>query len=189
MNTPAHLIFGAAAFGRPERRGTLPAAMAGAMLPDLSLYLMVAWHLVILQTPPQVVFDELYFSPRWQQVFAIDNSLFLWGALLALGLWRRWPILIAFAGAGLLHIGLDFLFHSGDGRPHFWPLSLWVFDSGISYWDTARGAAWIGPIALALSVAMTVLLWRRYAQWGWRALFVLLLLAEAGSNNFWVFIF
>lgn len=185
MNTPAHLLFGAAAFGRREDRGTLPAALAGGLLPDLSLYLLVGWHLLVLGTPARVVFDELYFSPQWQQIFAIDNSLFLWGGALALGLWRRWPVLIAFAGAGVLHIALDFVLHSGDGRPHFWPLTMWVFDSGISYWDDSRGAWLVGPLEMALSVVMAVILWRRFPAWGWRGVVALLLLAEAGSNNVW----
>ncbi len=112
MNTPAHLIFGAAAFGRPEHRWTLVAALAGGLAPDLSLYLMVGWHLLVLGTDLQVVFGQLYYSDAWQRVFAVDNSMILWGLMFALALWRNWRVLIAFAGAGLLHIGLDFLLHA-----------------------------------------------------------------------------
>ncbi|MEJ6394144.1 cobalamin biosynthesis protein CobQ [Gymnodinialimonas sp. 2305UL16-5] len=189
MNTPAHLIFGAAAFGRPDRRGTLAAALAGGLAPDLSLYLLVGWHLLIVGTDPRVVFDELYFSDTWQAVFAVDNSVFVWGALLAVALWRRWPVLVAFAGAALLHIALDFPLHAGDGRPHFWPLSTWVFDSPLSYWDRRHHAEWVGPAELAFCVALAVLLWRRVVSWPWRAVFVLLLAAEALSNNVWLLVF
>ena len=89
MNTPAHLLIGAAVFGRPATTRILAAAFAGAMLPDLSLYLMAGVSLLILDIPPQVVFGELYYSRGWQTVFAIDNSFFVWGALLALALWQR----------------------------------------------------------------------------------------------------
>ncbi|WP_328795072.1 hypothetical protein [Jannaschia marina] len=40
MNTPAHLIIGLAAFGKPGRPRVTAAALCGALLPDLSLYLM-----------------------------------------------------------------------------------------------------------------------------------------------------
>ena len=56
MNTPAHLIFGLTAFGKAGRPSVTAAALAGAMLPDLSLYLLVGWHLQVLGTDPQVVF-------------------------------------------------------------------------------------------------------------------------------------
>ncbi|MEX3014482.1 cobalamin biosynthesis protein CobQ [Gymnodinialimonas hymeniacidonis] len=189
MNTPAHLIFGAAAFGRPEQRWTLTAALVGAMVPDLSLYLMVGWHLLVLGTEPRIVFDELYFSDTWQTVFAIDNSLILWGALLGVAMWRRWPIVVAFAGAALLHIVFDLPLHAGDGRPHFWPVSDWVFDSRFSYWDSRHGAGWIGPLELAACIALVILLWRRVQSWPWRIAFALLLLAEAGTNNVWRLVF
>ncbi|GAB5448361.1 cobalamin biosynthesis protein CobQ [Gymnodinialimonas sp.] len=189
MNTPAHLIFGAAAFGRPQYRWTLLAALAGGLAPDLSLYLMVGWHLLILGTDARVVFGELYYSDTWQAVFAVDNSFLLWGVILALALWRGWRPLVAFTGAALLHIALDFPLHAGDGRPHFWPLSDWVFDSPVSYWDRSHYAGIVGPLELALCVLLVVALWRRVPSWPWRLAFALLLLAEAGANNVWAFVF
>lgn len=189
MNTPAHLIFGAAAFGRPEHRWTLTAALLGGLAPDLSLYLMVGWHRLVLGTDPQVVFGQLYYSATWQSVFAIDNSMILWGVALAVGLWRKGWILIAFAGSGLLHIGLDFPLHAGDGRAHFWPLSDWIFDSPFSYWDHSHHAGWIGPLEVLATSVFFVVLWRRIKEWPWRALFAVLLLAEFGTNSIWRFVF
>lgn len=40
VNTPAHLLLGLAAFGRPGDRRVSGAALAGALVPDLSLYLL-----------------------------------------------------------------------------------------------------------------------------------------------------
>ena len=74
MNTPAHLLLGLAAFGRKGTRSVSWAAAAGALLPDLSLYVLAGTSLFILGIPPQRVFDELYFSDSWQAVFAVDNS-------------------------------------------------------------------------------------------------------------------
>lgn len=178
MNTPAHLILGAAICARPARAAVLWAALLGGLTPDLSLYLMAGVSLVILQIPPQVVFNELYFSDAWQAVFAIDNSVFLWGGLLAIGVWRRWPLLQVFAGAALLHVALDFPLHHDDGRPHFWPLTGWVFESPLSYWDIRQGAAIVAPIEGLVAAIATVALWPRI-------LFALLLIAELWVIRGW----
>ena len=189
MNTPAHLLIGAAAFGRNKDRSVLIAAMIGAMVPDLSLYVMVGVSLFILQIPPQVVFDDLYFSDLWQTVFAIDNSFLLWGALFAVALWRRTPWAIAFCGAALLHVCLDFPLHHDDGRPHFWPISGWVFESTFSYWDRRHGAMWIAPVEAAACVIAAVLLWRTKAGWAMSIAVALLLAAELWVVRQWLFFF
>ena len=56
MNTPAHLLIGAAVFGRPATSRILGAAVIGAILPDLSLYLMAGVSLILLKIPPETVF-------------------------------------------------------------------------------------------------------------------------------------
>jgi hypothetical protein len=175
MNTPAHLIFGAAAFARPQRRFTLAAALAGSLAPDLSLYLLAAWALLVQAIPAETVFGTLYFSREWQAVFAIDNSVILWGALLAWALRVARPAFIAFAASGLLHLALDLPFHHEDARRHFWPLSDWVFRSPVSYWDGDRYGNIVGALELALSLVFAVLLWRRYPHAGVRAVVLLLL--------------
>lgn len=189
MNTPAHLIFGAAAFSRPDRKGSLTAALLGAFAPDLSLYLMVAVSILGLGIPAETVFREYYYSDAWQAVFAIDNSFILWGLLLGLALWRRWPLMVVFSGAALLHLGLDFPLHTHDARQHFWPVSDWVFESPYSYWDRRAHAGIIGPIEGALSILFAgVLLWR-FKAWAVRALILILLAAELFSSGIWRFVF
>ena len=169
MNTPAHLIFGMTAFGKAGRPGVTTAALAGSLIPDLSLYLMAGAHLAILGTPPDVVFGELYFSDRWQAIFRIDNSILLWGVVLVLALMARAPIAIALCGGALLHLGLDLPFHHDDGRAHFWPVTNWIFESPLSYWDPAHHGRLIGGIEVAAVLACAVVLWRRFTGWGWRA--------------------
>ena len=178
MNTPAHLIFGLAAFGRAGQARVTAAAFAGALLPDLTLYLMAGWHLYVLGTAPEVVFGELYFSEAWQSVFRIDNSIPLWSVLLAVGLWRRWPVAIAFAGAGLLHLGLDLALHHDDGRAHFWPFTNWIFESPVSYWDPAHFGRQVALIEIAVTFALCVLLWRRFEGWRMRGLITALAAME-----------
>ncbi|SLN23782.1 cobalamin biosynthesis protein CobQ [Pseudooctadecabacter jejudonensis] len=189
MNTPAHLIFGLAAFGKRDAAVVTAAAFAGALIPDLSLYLLAGFHLVVLGTDPQVVFGELYFSDLWQTIFKIDNSAVLWGIALAVAGWFRSGWGIALCGAALLHIGLDFPLHHDDGRAHFWPLSNWVFESPVSYWDRNHYASIVAPLEIAVSLILCAVLWRRFQGWLMRGLIVALALGEAAPGLIWMFVF
>lgn len=178
MNTPAHLIFGLAAFGKPRHKAVTAAALFGALLPDLSLYLLAGWHLQVLGTPPETVFGELYFSELWQSIFRIDNSILLWGIALGVAILAKSKVAIALCGAVLLHLFLDFPLHHDDGRAHFWPLTTWIFESPVSYWDPRHYGNIVGPIEIALSLAACVYLWRRFTSIAMRSLFVVLGLME-----------
>jgi len=189
MNTPAHLIFAAAAFARPnERRRTL-AALGGALLPDLSLYLMAGSAIWLMGLGPQYVFDTLYYSEGWQRVFAVDNSFFVWGAAFALAAVMNARNGMVFAASGLMHLAFDFPLHHDDGRPHFWPLSDWVFQSPISYWDRMHHAGIVGPIETGLSLAFCLLLIRRFPSRRSRALIVTVALVQLMPVFFWALVF
>lgn len=189
MNTPAHLILGLAAFSRADNRKVTSASAFGALLPDLSLYVMAGVSLAILRIPPNVVFDQLYFSNAWQTVFAIDNSFLLWGMVLVFALWWKARAGIAFAGAGLLHIALDFPLHHDDGRPHFWPASNWVFESPVSYWDKAHHALWVQPVELLMVVVCVFVLFRRFKRWPMRVTAIVLLGMELMVARSWLLFF
>lgn len=189
MNTPAHLLIGAAAFARKGDQRVIWAAFTGALLPDLSLYLMAGVSLGIMGIPAETVFRDLYYSDAWQTVFAIDNSFLLWGALLALALWRKSAWGIALTGAALLHLALDFPLHHNDGRPHFWPVSWWIFESPLSYWDVRHGAVWVAPVELALALAAAVALWLRRPGWIISLFTLALVGAELMVANVWIFVF
>ncbi|MEL6463545.1 MAG: cobalamin biosynthesis protein CobQ [Pseudomonadota bacterium] len=189
MNTPAHLLLGAAVFGRPSTHRLLGAAFIGALLPDSSLYLMAGVSLFVLGLPPRIVFDELYFSDVWQTVFAIDNSFVLWGAMFGVAIWKRAAWAVALTGAALLHLCLDFPLHHDDGRAHFWPISNWVFESPFSYWDRGHGATWIAPIEAGVAAAAAVVLWvERPPVWA-VVLIAVLLAAEVWIVRQWLFFF
>ncbi len=189
MNTPAHLLIGAAAFGKKDQKGTTTAAFLGALAPDLSLYVMVTVSIWVMNIPAQRVFRELYYSDAWQSVFAVDNSFILWGIGLAIALWRKSTRAIAFAAAGLLHLALDFPLHTHDARMHFWPVSSWVFESPVSYWDSRAHANIVGPIEALLSLVAAVVLWRRFRTTWFRLLVVLLVGFELMSSGVWQFVF
>lgn len=186
MNTPAHLLLGAAIFARPEIGTLCLAALAGAVLPDLSLVLMAFWAISIQGISPQVVFDELYFSESWQTVFAIDNSIPLWGFVFGLAFLIRSPHLKAFAGAGLLHIFLDFLLHHDDGRAHFWPFSMWKFESPISYWDSRHFGQEASVVLFIVALIAFFVLWKRMPQIWVRGFSVVLIVFEARVALTWI---
>lgn len=189
LNTPAHLVLGAAAFGRPVNSRFIAAALVGGMLPDLSLYVLVGVSVFVLGISPNRVFNELYFSAEWQTVFAIDNSFILWGLLLALCLWKSWQVGKIVCLAALLHIACDFPLHHDDGRPHFWPLTSWVFESSFSYWDRAHGAHWVAPFEAALVTLGAIMVWlRRPPLWAGLSIAGLLIM-EYWIVRQWLFFF
>lgn len=189
MNTPAHLIIGAAVFARPDARLITAAALLGALAPDLSLYLLVAWELLVVGTEPRVVFGEYYFSDAWQAIFAVDNSLILWGALLGVAVWLKRHWLVAFAGSGFLHLLADFPLHHDDARRHFWPLSDWVFESPLSYWDSRHYGNIIGPLEIALTVILLLILWRRFTGLWPRIVIILAGLVQVAPGLIWRLVF
>ena len=189
MNTPAHLLVGTALFAQPGRKGTYIAALAGAMLPDLSLYVMVVVSIWGMGVPADTVFREYYYSDAWQAVFAVDNSFILWGAGFALALRLRSAPAIAFAASGLVHLALDFPLHTHDARMHFWPVSDWVFVSPVSYWDHRAHAGIVGPIEVAFSLGAAFWLWQRFRHPGVRLASLALMLMEAVSSGVWRFVF
>ena len=170
MNTPSHMLIGAAVFARPLAPATLIAALAGGLAPDLPMFAMVLWATRVVGVPEHEVFSTLFFSETWQSVFAIDHSFFIWGGLLGLAVWRRQIILRAFAGAGLLHALADFLTHHDDARRQFWPVSDWVFRSPVSYWDARFYGDIFGVFEVALVLTLTALLCARLSRWRERAL-------------------
>lgn len=189
MNTPAHLIFGLTLFGRSKAPRVNSAALAGAFAPDFSLYAMTAVSIWGLGIPAERVFRELYYSEAWQQVFAIDNSFVLWGLGLALALYFRSAIGLAFAAAGLLHLALDFPLHTHDARRHFWPITNWTYESPVSYWDNAAYAGVVGPVVASACVGLVVLAWRKFESLALRLFLLLLVAFELVSSGIWRLVF
>ncbi len=189
MNTPSHVVIGLAAFARPGAPGVTAAAVAGSLAPDLSLYFMSAWAMLVLDIPARVVFDELYFSDVWQGVFAVDNSFIVWGCLLVLGLVLSRGWLIAFAGAAILHLAFDFPFHNDDARAHFWPLTDWVFVSPLSYWDRRHFGTAVGAFETGLVLILCVVLFRRFRPTVARLGIVTLGAFQIAPSVIWGFVF
>ena len=59
--------------------------------------------------------------------------------------------------AALLHLAFDLPLHHSDARPHFWPLSDWVFRPPLSYWNPARHGDLVGAVEIGACVALCAL--------------------------------
>lgn len=160
------MLIGAAVFARPLVPATLVAALAGGLVPDVPMFVMVLWSTRITGVPEHEVFGKLYFSDQWQAVFAVDHSFFVWGAAFVIAVLLGQTILRAFAGSGLLHAIADFLTHHDDARRQFWPVSDWVFKSPISYWDSRFYGNIFALFEVGLIAALAALLcWRMQRLW------------------------
>ena len=189
MNTPAHLIFATAAFARPHEPGRTLAAISGALAPDLSLYLMSCIALFVFGYSPQYVFDTLYFSHGWQQVFAIDNSFVLWGLAFGLSAYLGAKNAMVFTASALLHLAFDFPLHHDDARAHFWPISNWVFESPFSYWDPDHFGGVISMLEISLSLMLCAVLFFRFHSTRSRTLITVLAMTQLVPLVMWAYVF
>jgi hypothetical protein len=174
MMTPTHLVIGAAALARSGEPLRNALVVAGALLPDLSIYVLFAWSRGVLGVSEHEVWDVLYWQEPWQMLSALSNSFPLWGGALVLGLALRSPFLAAFAGAGLLHLMSDLPVHNADAHVHFWPFTDWRFHSPFSYWDRDHYGGIVSLVELLLMLVLIAVLWRRF-----RAIWVRALLGVA----------
>jgi hypothetical protein len=185
VNTQTHLLLASALLGRRATPKERSAILAGAFLPDLSIFALAAWA-AATGVPGEEVWGNLYWSEGWQLASMVSNSAPLWAALLAAGALagQRWLVLLA--GGALLHLACDFPLHVEDAHAHLWPLTEWRFRSAVSYWDPAHHGrlASIGEAALGLT--LVAVLWRRHAGRVVRALLVLCALAYLAVPAFWL---
>jgi len=170
VNTPTHLLLSAAVFGKPARPKVNLAAIAGGLIPDLSLYAMAGHSLFVVGNSGSYVFGQQYFSEEWQNVFRIDNSFFLWGLVVLVGIAFTRPWIIALGGSATLHLATDLPLHNDDARQHFWPLTDWIFQSPISYWDSAHYGTIISILEAFLCTILVIILVRRFRSFLSRSL-------------------
>lgn len=177
MNTPTHLLIGAAVLVKSrtsvgesdsfiKRYNT--AILVGALAPDLALFVMFGWMRWVVGVSEDTLWREIYWLEPWQTVFAIGNSVPLFIALLIGGVALRksltGKIMIGFATAALLHIAFDLPFHHEDAHRHFWPLSDWRFYSPLSYWNPDHHGDVVAYVEIAMAMGLIFVLWRRFSE-------------------------
>ena len=135
MNTPTHALVSLATLGRRGDGGGNAAAVAGAVLPDVPIFVLYAVARWALGQPASRIWTRTYFEPGWQLAVDLLHSVPLALAGLAVA-WRLGSGAGRALGASLLlHSALDLPVHTDDAHRHFLPLSGWRFHSPVSYWD------------------------------------------------------
>lgn len=187
MNTQTHLLLAAAILGKDRPPAQQRAILFGALLPDLSIFVLAAWG-TLTGISQDALWREVYWSDGWQAVGAVSNSFPLWAALFALGLAvkSRYAWLPA---AALLHLSFDFPLHADDAHRHFWPFSDWRFISPVSYWDPARHGVIAAAVEAGLGLFLCGLLWRRHRGRAVRAVLALAAAAYLLVPIFWIVAF
>lgn len=218
MNTQTHLLLAAALLARSSK--TIPnatprtdqaasstkslnlAVLAGALLPDVSLFVMFL-QAKARGVADEVIWGELYYSSLWQEIGAVTNSipvyvfLMLIGNLLGgrLGTKKHIATLTNSAGYVLLFLGLaallhcltDLPLHVDDGHAHFWPFTDWIFASPVSYWDQDHYALYWQPVEIIIALVCVLVIWRRFSSVWVRIAAITGLLSFAMVILYWAF--
>ena len=112
--------------------------------------------------PEELIWREIYFTPFWQGIGMVANSIPLYATAALLAWWFGRPLVLVFALSALLHLSFDFPFHNDDAHAHFWPLTTWRFESPLSYWDPDHFGLWVSGFEFLLGVLLVALLWNRF---------------------------
>lgn len=206
MNTQTHLLLGMALLStaRQHPHGEVSSVsvnlgiLFGALLPDLSLYVMWA-QARAKGISNEVIFSELYFQEFWQQIGAVTNSVPLFALVLLIAILvggrllhrdadchRLASLVVAVSAAALLHVACDLPLHHDDGHPHFWPLTNWVYSSPVSYWDPAHHGTLWSVFEVALGASLVIVLWGRFPVLWVRALLPFAMSSNALMALYWL---
>lgn len=192
MNTQSHILLASALFAQPGQPLRNAAVVAGAIVPDASIFVMWGYGRLI-GASEEKIWGEFYWLPQWQEVSAITNSLPLFAGLLVFGFFagssdvRRSSMqhfadaplsamamaICFFSLAALVHIAIDLPLHVHDGHPPFWPFSDVIFRSAVSYWDPQYHGNIVSLAELLLAAMLVILLWRRFRSWAARSVLIL----------------
>ena len=164
MNTPTHVLVSAAVLAKPgaEHVHRNWAVLVGAVIADLSIFVMYFWTRVLMGQPEDLIWREIYFTPFWQSIGMIANSFPLYASAALVAWWRGWQIMLVFALSALLHVSFDFPVHNDDAHAHFWPFTTWRFESPLSYWDPDHFGLWVAGVEVVFGVVLVAVLWNRF---------------------------
>lgn len=162
MITPHHLIYNSALARRFFPHWPTTAVLAGALFPDVWVWLFFAWYGLIQQTPESLLWGDLYFKSNWNPVFCLAHSFWLLPLCAAISAWLRKPAATGFFCSALLHALCDFSVHHSDAYRHFYPFSDWIFHSPISYWEPNFHGRWVGTLEGLISI-LCLTFWYRHS--------------------------
>lgn len=158
MNTPAHALINLALLSHPKAiSGQIKvfsfAILLGALLPDALMFIFYVYEKLMLATPEQIIWQERYFLPAWQNSFDIFNSIPLILIGFTASVWQKSPFFQALTLSMLLHCLFDLPLHNDDAHRHFFPFSDWRFISPVSYWDPDHFGRYMIVLEIVFSLA------------------------------------
>ena len=180
MVTQSHVVLNIALLSKRDKPFLHFYAFIGAVLPDLPMFIFFAVETFIRKTSQRELWGTRYFMEAWQTFFDLFNAIPLILIVLGIGYYLLHSgRIIIFAWSLLLHCGFDFITHNDDGHHHFFPLSDFVFESPISYWDRDHYGDIVAPIERLVMLIASIYLFprlkTRLARWGLVAINVLFL--------------
>ena len=164
MNTPAHAMINLAILGRKDGPKLQGAVIAGALLPDLPMFLFYFVEKVWNGSAEHIIWSQNYHLDSWQNFFDIFNSLPLIGLGLALSVIRKSKAGMLFFFSMILHVCGDFFVHHDDAHRYFFPFSDWRFISPISYWDPRYHGTVLSVIEITAVILCAAILLRSAQQ-------------------------
>lgn len=150
------MLVSVAALGRrgDGRRNGL--AAAGAVIPDLPIFVLFLVARLALGQPASEIWTRTYFEPGWQLAVDLAHSMPLAIAGLVVARWRGRAAWQALFASMLLHSALDLPVHTDDAHRHFLPLTNWRFHSPLSYWDPRSHGREVAALEIAGALALSV---------------------------------
>lgn len=159
MVTQSHVVLNIALLSKQDKPVLHFYAFIGAVLPDLPMFVFFAVETFILKTSQRELWSSRYFMEAWQTFFDLFNAVPLILIVLGMGYYLlHSERIVVLAWSMLLHCGFDLVTHHDDGHHHFFPLSDFVFESPISYWDRDHYAGIVAPIERLVMLAASVYL-------------------------------
>jgi hypothetical protein len=185
MFTQSHILLNSNVLTRKGFRARNIAVLCGAIVPDSDVWIMYMVER-IRRIPGCEIFHFRYLEEPWTSVQAALNSFPLYLSLAILSLLtgklvksgassistssdilpgmrirQLCRLAFVFSVSALMHIGIDFLLHHDDARRQFWPLSSWVFESPVSYWDPNYFGSYFVFFEITLGIFLAATLWRK----------------------------
>jgi hypothetical protein len=162
MNTPAHVVVNLTILGRKDHPETAMPIVAGAILPDLPMFLFYLNAKVLGGMPERLIWSQAYHEAGWQVFFDIFNSLPVLVLGFVLARYFKAGRLAAFFASMVFHSLGDLALHHHDAHRHLFPFSDWRFSSPISYWDPQHFGQIVAPLEAAAVVIGCIILAARF---------------------------
>lgn len=159
MLTPGHAILNCAILSETRKKAPFTPIIWGAIVPDLSMLFFFLWNRFVLGIPSKIIFGTLYFTPEWMAFFDVFHSFPLIGAALVISRIKKLRRTTYFFASMFLHSLFDLPLHNSDAHRHFFPLSLYKFNSPFSYWDPKHYGSIMTIVELILVVILSIRLW------------------------------